>query len=503
MSGKPPGKPSLKLTFSKPKVPQIPTHPPASPSPAATPSPAVPKLKLKIGPKQPSQPATETAPTPKPKKAPKQASSKPTPRSTKKRVRDSTEPAAASTAPTPAVKRIKFSKKPLPSIRLKSKGEPPRRPRGVGYDSEASDAEIDPALEEEFILRMPPGEDCDYVRQAVEEKRFGPRSQGGADISFKALTRDGRRATVTVRGKIYAASLVDLPCIIEGMKSWDKRSWYKTADICQMLLVLGQVKSEEEARQYPLPKDVEQSTYQYAHGLTPPMHWVRKRRFRERISNRTIEAVELEVARLLKEDAEAIAPPEFEILDHGQYAREESGYHDYDDEQDAEGEVDETTYMEPETQEDMADLFEEDLAAEMEAALAAHAEASSMPTSAIADDIQVIGVATEGELETEPEIGTPKPGTAGETSGDDDESEDSSPEDAHEDLDDDALEQQRQMQQQREEIAELDALVRSETLKWEQMMNPILKAKLGRRVQSLKQELELKRVSIGEGNTDD
>jgi transcription initiation factor TFIID subunit 7 len=138
-----------------------------------------------------------------------------------------------------AVKRIKFSTRPAPSLRLKSKGEPPVRPKGVGYDSEASDTEVDPALEEQFILRMQPGEDCDYLRQAVEEKRFGPRSQGGADVSFKSLTRDGRRAAVTIRGRIYAASLVDLPCIVEGLKSWDKRGWYKAADICQMLLVRG------------------------------------------------------------------------------------------------------------------------------------------------------------------------------------------------------------------------------------------------------------------------
>lgn len=354
-------------------------------------------------------------------------------------------------------------------------------------------------------MRMPPGDDCDYVRQAIEEKRFGPRSQGGADVSFKSLTRDGRRATVTVRGRMYAATLVDLPCVIEAMKSWDRRAWYKTADICQMLLVLGPVKSEEEARNYPLPKDVDQSSFQYAHGLTPPMRWVRKRRFRKRISNRTIEAVELEVARLMREDASAIRPPEFEVMDYNQYMREGSSFNEeYDDEQDAEGEVDEAGYMETATQEeDMADLFEDDLAAEMEAALAAHADANSVPTSAIAEENQTVGEIAQAELQVEPDISTPKPATAGETSGDEeDESEESSPEDAAE-LDEDALEQQRQLEQQREEIAELETLVRAETLKWEQMTNPILKGKLGRRVQSLKQELELKKVSIGEGNEDD
>ncbi|EFW22346.1 hypothetical protein D8B26_000957 [Coccidioides posadasii str. Silveira] len=511
MSGKPPGKPSLKLTFGKPKVPQAPkqSSPPSASSPSVTtPGTPVPKLKLKFGgPKATAPPVPEATKAPKPKKSTKAGSSKDGPRSSKKRTHDAVEkgPVASASAPAPAqtVKRIKFSAKPLPSIRLKSRGEPPRRPKGVGYDSEASDTEIDPALEEEFVLRMPPGEDCDYVRQAVEEKRFGPRSQGGADISFKALTRDARRATVTVRGKMYAASMVDLPCIVEGMKSWDKRAFYKSADICQMLLVLGPIKSEDEARTYPLPKDVEESTHQYAHGLTPPMRWVRKRRFRKRISNRTIEAVELEVARLLKDDAAAIKPPEFEVMDSNQYMREESAYkEEYDDEQDAEGEVDETAYMQPGTQEDMADLFEDDLAAEMEAALAAHAEANSVPTSAITDE-HVVGGVPEAEPETEAEISTPKVATAGETSGDEDESDESSPEDANADLDEDALEQQRQLQQQREEITELEALVRAETLKWEQMTNPILKGKVGKRVQRLKQELELKKVSIGEGNTDD
>ncbi|KAI5282027.1 hypothetical protein KEM52_003795, partial [Ascosphaera acerosa] len=292
------------------------------------------------------------------------------------------------------IKRIRINAKPPPAIRLKSKGEPPRRPKGVGYDSEASDAEVDPALEEEFILRMQPGEDCDYLRKAIEEKRFGPPSRGGADVSFKALTRDGRRCVVTVRGHIYAATLVDLPCIIEAMKSWDKKGWYKSADICQMLLVLGRVASEEEAKSYPLPRDVDSASWQYAHGVTPPLRWVRKRRFRKRISNRTIEAVELEVARLLKDDMDAVEPPEFEVMDYADYLREEeeaaaaaARAEEYGEDLDAEGEVDYMDYEMAGGGDDVAattegdggagdgdDLFEDAFAAEMEAALAAHAQ---------------------------------------------------------------------------------------------------------------------------------
>jgi transcription initiation factor TFIID subunit 7 len=385
------------------------------------------------------------------------------------------------------------------------------RPKGVGYDSEASDTEIDPAIEEQFILRMQPGEDCDYLRKAIEEKRFGPRSQGGADVSIKSLTRDGRRAIVTIQGRLYAASLVDLPCIIEGMKSWDKRGWYKSADICQMLLVLGRINSEDEAHNHPLPKDVDEKTWQFAHGLTPPMRWVRKRRFRERISNRTIEAVELEVARLIQQDEEAIEPPEFEVLDYAQYngeasmqRSEEGDYMGYDDEQDAEGEA-EYDYDQSMQAQEGGDDFEDALAAEMEAALAADADMEVEAEAEAGGDAPAVPVPMEGEVDAEAEIeaATPitKPSTAGETSGDESD-ESSQASDADEEMDEDVLEQQRQLQQQREEIAELESLIQAETVKWEQMTNPILKSKLGKRVQSLKQALELKRVSIGEGDAD-
>ncbi|EEQ85377.2 hypothetical protein RJZ56_001835 [Blastomyces dermatitidis] len=546
-------RPMLKLTFSKSKVDQV-TKSASSPPPPSTPTTpggsSLPKLKFKIGPKPSAEsgPAASASKSSKKPKASRSKASQDTPRTSasKKRARETSGhdagirtaargsgTKASTSSKPPAVKRIKLSTRPPPSIRLKSKGEPLFRPKGVGYDSEASDTEKDPALEEQFILRMQPGEDCDYLRQAVTEKRFGPRSQGGADISFKSLTRDGRRSVLTIRGRIYAASLVDLPCIIEGMKSWDRRGWYKSADICQMLLVLGRVNSEEEARTYPLPKDVDESTFQYAHGITPPLRWVRKRRFRKRISNRTIEAVELEVARLLKEDKAAESPPEFEILDYAQYLRETSAMsedgarynlagQEYDDEQDAEGEEDEygmDGYPPPSAQEEGGDDFEDELAAEMEAALAAHADApglasgtageTPMPmTAQAAVPITKIepGAEMEGEVDGYPEPGTPnsKLQTPGETSGDedeDDESEEGSSGDEA-DLDEDALEQQRQLEQQREEIAELEALVQTETLKWESMANPILKSKLGKRVQNLKQALELKKVSFGEGGED-
>lgn len=95
---------------------------------------------------------------------------------------------------------------------------------------------------------------------------------------------DARRAVVRIRKTLYSAKLVDLPTIIESSKTLDKKSIYKTADICQMLIIGDVISHEETILAYPSKT----SDYIYPHGITPPLRWVRKRRFRKRISNRVI-----------------------------------------------------------------------------------------------------------------------------------------------------------------------------------------------------------------------
>lgn len=468
-------RPSLKLTFGKKPTEEAPQNPPP---PADTPQR---KLTLKI----PSKPqGSQTDEKPKKKKP------------SKKRPADGpalNETIAEVASQHGGPKRLKLnpSKRPgVQSIRIKNRGLVPNRPTGVGYDSEASDTEIDPAVEEQFILRMVPGDDCEYLRQAINERRFDK-----GEFAFKPLTREGRRAILKIRDKQYAAALVDLPCIIEGMKSWDRRGWYKSADICQMLLVLGTVANDKEALSYPLPSDVhvpDDKTLQYPHGLTPPLRWVRKRRFRERVSTRTIEQVEKAVEDLIQQDEMAVAPPQYELLDSAALNRAEglvqSGeYEDedyYDDDQDAEGEADEALF------EDGYDA-EDALAAEMEAALAAGA-----------DDVTATA-AGAGPAET-PQAGTPAAKQSSPTSDEESDASDADEgEEPEEELDDEQLEQQRQLQQQREEIVELETLIRSETTKWEAHTNSILKGKIAKRIQDLKQALSLKKVSIGEGDDAD
>ncbi|MCJ1288531.1 hypothetical protein MMC34_000059 [Xylographa carneopallida] len=522
----------LKLTTST-----NPSGTPGSPHPLATPSSAsgMPKLKIRFGSSAAAssdRSASTSAANPPArdkkelKSSLKKAKKEKLPRLSTGRKRDhgvaniDEEPTELLPLSSPAPltgsssKRIKLitkapaTKTPTtPFIRLKPKGKLPIRPLGVGYDSEASDREEDPAIEEEFILRMLPGDDCEYLRKAIEEKRWGPKSQGGADVRLKFLHHHGRRAVITICGRIYAATLVDLPCVIEGMKSWDKRGWWKTADICQMLLVLGIVKTESEALNYPLPgRELDKTTWQYAHGLTPPMRWVRKRRFRKRVSNRTIEAVEDEVERLLRLDEECIGESKYENLDLDRLSKTHSGRGESADEiggesvyeeQDAEGEVDDGGgYFDQRA--DQEEMDDDGLAADLELAMMASDadDTASAATPAGSGN----AVALDTLQQTDSEAGTP----AANTPSKDDSGDDESDEDAEveEEIDEDVLEQQADLQRQREEIADLEAAIKSQTAEYERQSNIILKKKILGKIQSLKGDLELKLAAIGEGGDD-
>jgi transcription initiation factor TFIID subunit 7 len=486
-------RPSLKLSFGKKKSAQDgasqASPQDSQPASSETPHQSKPKLTLKLGGSKAT--ADDMGEKQKKKRAPKAQAG-----SAKKRRADAGSADESDTAPAAETKvgfkrlKLNASKKPgVQSIRIKNRGSVQSRPLGVGYDSEASDTEADPALEEDFILRMPPGEDCEYLRQVISERRLD-RSQ----IAIKPLTREGRRTILRIRDKQYAATLVDLPCIVEGMKSWDKRSFYKSGDIAQMLLVLGTVQNDKEAMDYPLPKEVkvlDEKTYQYAHGLTPPLKNARRRRFRNRISTRTIEQAEREVADLIAKDEESVRPPRFELVDSSSLSRAEgmvqSGAYDdeYDDMQDAEGEMEDEMHADG-GEEDDDDPFGDELAAEMERELAAGADegAETAETPAAPDQAAATPSAAKGD----------------ESSGD--ESDDSDRDgDGDEDgeLDEEQLAQQRELQEQREVIAELEQLIREETARWERQTNAILKIKMKKRVQSLKQDWALKKASIGEG----
>jgi transcription initiation factor TFIID subunit 7 len=176
-----------------------------------------------------------------------------------------------------------------------------------GYDREldSSDDEAGEgmAFEEQLILRMPEGHEATKVLGDWVRRREVGNDGREVEVKFK----DSRRALFKMGEKQFSAKLVDLPAIIESHKTLDNKQVFKIADISQMLLVTHQIREESEVTRADGLDKVEGLTddFIYDHGITPPMKWARKRRFRQRIHKRTIETVEKEVERLLAEDERA------------------------------------------------------------------------------------------------------------------------------------------------------------------------------------------------------
>ena len=353
---------------------------------------------------------------------------------------------------------------------------------------------------------MLPGADCEYLRTAIDDRKIGvPVRDGGADVGMRFFRSDGRRAAINIRGTFYAAVLVDLPCIVETMKSWDKRGWWKSADICQMLLVYRRVSNEDDARHCVLPPEVNERTWQWPHGLTPPMHNVRKRRFRKRVSHRTIEAAEAEVERLLSMDQkcrEMRGVTKYEVVDL-EMEGEEDDEVEYDDEEDAEGEPDEDMGDNDDLLASMMQQLEEDdVVAELPsgAVVGDTTVASNAPTPTVsAELLQVVEDATSPS-QIEPGV-TDGEGEGEGDEGDeaeDDEDSGSDDDDAEEsEEDEDARSRAQEKAQQQEEVEYLEKELAMQREAYTKQSNPLLKNRMKDKIKGLEADLQIKKRALG------
>jgi transcription initiation factor TFIID subunit 7 len=499
----------LNLNTGPPKDPSA-GSPPITTTLLPTPGGSRPKFTIQTKTKStPSTPATDEPPKPKKTKAGRTAKPSAKLLESKKRIKEESDDEADEEGATinvqPSTKKIKLSlgnlaaktpttATPSGPLILKAKakgGKVPSRAPGRGYDSEASDREIDPVIEEELILRMPPSDDCDYLRKAIEDKKIGiSKQQGGAEVQMKFFDLHGRRGAVTVRKNVYAFVLVDLPCIIEGMKSWDRRGWWKSADICQMLWVFAPVPSEEAARTIPVPPEVD-ANFQYPHGITAPMRYVRKLRFRKRLQRSVIEQVEEEVNKLLADDDNAIHSG-YELIDHenerraSQFNGSTPGY-DHDDEEDAEGEDDDDDpgyfgHQPVQNEEEEVELLDEDFEKELEDAMVA--SENDAPASEAAETPSILPAA-----ETEED--------SGDDSFDDDDGDDDK-DMAPAEVSEEEKARLAKLQGAREDIAELEEKIRKTEATLATVPNAILQMRLKADIRKLQQEIQLKKSSIGE-----
>lgn len=110
--------------------------------------------------------------------------------------------------------------------------------------------------EEQFILRLP--------QALVESMRFAlsstkRRDAAGEDkkaSNFSITLKDERNGVFTLDGVEYPATVMDLPTLVESHKTADKRTFYKSSDIHQVLVVR-------------MPDDPVPESTALEHGLTP------------------------------------------------------------------------------------------------------------------------------------------------------------------------------------------------------------------------------------------
>ena len=102
---------------------------------------------------------------------------------------------------------------------------------------------------------------------------------------------------------------------MESHKTIDNKFFYKTADICQLLVCKeGEGFSDEEETVSPEkkkkldPYKVDKK-YLHPHGIAAPLKNCRRKRFRKTLKKKYVEApeIEKEVKRLLREDYEAVS----------------------------------------------------------------------------------------------------------------------------------------------------------------------------------------------------
>ncbi|KAI2795841.1 hypothetical protein RDWZM_009724 [Blomia tropicalis] len=166
-----------------------------------------------------------------------------------------------------------------------------------------NEANENPEQEAQFILRLP-SLPAASLRAAVKSGVLNLKDRLSVQIE-----QDMRNGTVRFDGWVLPAKIVDLPTIIESHKTLDNKNFYKTADICQMMICkeeTDEVKDEPEA-EVKKSKDGKDKKYLYPHGITKPLKNVRKKRFRKTLRKKYVDfpEIEKEVKRLLRSDNEA------------------------------------------------------------------------------------------------------------------------------------------------------------------------------------------------------
>jgi len=172
-------------------------------------------------------------------------------------------------------------------------------------------------------------EDDEWKKQFQSDIRTPIASSLESRLSIK-WNQDKRHCVVKWDDTILKGRLCDLPTIVEAYKTTDKKTFYKSSTISQMLVCCENEKDINPRNEVPGIKD--ERRFQLLAGLAPPLKNVKKRRFRKVIRKRHCEApeVEKELKRLLREDLEALSV-DYELISDPDYKKSGKGNKPKDD----------------------------------------------------------------------------------------------------------------------------------------------------------------------------
>lgn len=156
-------------------------------------------------------------------------------------------------------------------------------------------------LEQHFILRLP----LSAAQELRKDVQLGSVSL--KDKLSIEVQNDLRHGTVRYGSEVFSSKIMDSPCMMETLKTVDQKTFYKIADVMQLLICTYDDDTSQDENESPRKKDKDKK-YHYPHGICPPLKNVRKRRFRKTLKKKYTEQpdIEKEVKRLFRMDAEAI-----------------------------------------------------------------------------------------------------------------------------------------------------------------------------------------------------
>lgn len=140
-------------------------------------------------------------------------------------------------------------------------------------------------FDNQVIVRFP-----DYVAQTLTAESLlsiSPMSVAGEE-SFRVFE-------VQVDDSVFYGVLLDLPCIVESQKTLDYINYFKSADICQMLLVLASLEGLRDRGSELSRLLVKGEKYKAKSGVSPGTRNITSRFFRREIIENSDEVKSVEL----------------------------------------------------------------------------------------------------------------------------------------------------------------------------------------------------------------